>query len=108
MGKTVGRLLISVRSLPLCDNLAALINELSMVLSMSCSPVYLGWSAVMHNGHIRGKPVPALNKLLISGCEISASLGIDDRTVRLEGLSPGKPSNTKGYDRRGTVGVEKF
>ena len=65
----------------MCDNLAALINELSMVLSMSCSPVYLGWSAVMHNGHIRGKPAPALNKLLlISGCEISASLGIDDRT----------------------------
>lgn len=80
MGKTVGRLLISVRSLPLCDNLAALINELSMVLSMSCSPVYLGWSAVMHNGHIRGKLAPALNKLLISGCEISAFLGIDDRT----------------------------
>ena len=70
--------------------------------------MYLGWSAVMHNGHIRGKPAPALNKLLISGCEISASLGIDDRTVRLGGLSPGKPSNTKGYDRRGTVGMEKL
>lgn len=51
--KTVVRLLISALWTSLWHNPCALINELSMVLSMSCSVVYLGWAQVMHNGHRR-------------------------------------------------------